>query len=190
MEDGKMRSNRMGWMASMLALLMATAGVAEAQMSGGTAAALTDPEIAHVAVTANAIDVEVGKLALKESKNAQVRGFAQTMITDHTAVIGQASALVKKLGVTPVDNAVSQSLWTGAKEAEAGLAKVKGAAFDRAYMDREVGFHAAVLQALDATLIPGSQNAELKNLLVTVRPAIVAHLAHAKEIRAALGGGK
>lgn len=178
-----MLSNRMGWTGAMLALAVATTGVAEAQT-------LTDPEIAHVAVTANAVDVEVGKLALKESKNAQVRGFAQTMITDHTAVIGQASALAKKLGVTPVDNAVSQSLWSGAKEAEAGLGKVKGAAFDRAYMDREVGYHAAVLQALDATLIPGARNAELKGLLVAVRPAIETHLAHAKEIRASLGGGK
>jgi putative membrane protein len=186
-----MISVRTGLTVPVLALLLATSGVAEAQMSGATAAtALSDAEIAHVAVTANAIDVEVGKLALKTAKNAEVRGFAQTMITDHTAVIGQASALVKKLGVTPVDNSVSQSLWTGAHEVEANLAKVKGADFEKAYMDREVGFHQAVLEALDATLIPGATNAELKSLLQAVRPAIAAHLDHAKQIRAGLGGAR
>ena len=186
-----MISVRNGLAIPVLALLLATSGRAEAQASGAKAAtALSDAEIAHVAVTANAVDVEVGKLALKTAKNAEVRSFAQTMITDHTAVIGQASALVKKLGVTPADNAVSKSLWTGAHEAEANLAKVKGADFEKAYMDREVGFHQAVLDALDATLIPGATNAELKSLLQAVRPAIVAHLDHAKTIRTSLGGAK
>jgi putative membrane protein len=170
-------------------LLLATSGIAAAQRSGA-AAALTDPQIAHVAVTANAVDVEVAKLATAETKNPVVRSFAQTMITDHTAVIGQAASLAKKLGVTPADNAVSKSLWSGAKEAEAGLGKVKGAAFDRAYMDREVAYHQAVLQALDGTLIPGASNAELKSLLQAVRPAIAAHLEHAKSIRATLGNAR
>jgi putative membrane protein len=173
---------------AVVSLLLATSGAVAAQ--GGGAAALTDPQIAHVAVTANAVDVEVAKLATAETKNPAVRSFAQTMITDHTAVIGKAAALAKKLGVTPADNAVSQSLWSGAKEAEAGLGKVKGAAFDRAYMDREVAYHEAVLQALDGTLIPGASNAELKSLLQSVRPAIAAHLAHAKSIRAALGNAR
>jgi len=184
-----MISKHAGRSLAVVSLLLATSGVAAAQ-KGGAAAALTDPQIAHVAVTANAVDVEVAKLATAETKNPTVRGFAQTMITDHTAVIGQATNLAKKLGVTPADNAVSQSLWSGAKEAEAGLGKVKGAAFDRAYMDREVAYHEAVLQALDGTLIPGASNAELKSLLQAVRPAIAAHLAHAKTIRAALGNAR
>jgi putative membrane protein len=40
---------------------------------------------------------------------------------------------------------------------------------------------------VDKTLIPGAQNAELKALLVKVRPAFVAHLQHAKTIQASLG---
>ena len=49
-----------------------------------------------------------------------------TMITDHSAVNAQATALAKKLGVTPADNAVSQSLLkrgeggTGSARAPAG----------------------------------------------------------------------
>jgi putative membrane protein len=54
-------------------------------------------------------------------------------------------------------------------------------------MDREVGYHQAVLDAIDGLLIPTSSNAELKKLLADVRPAIAAHLAHAKQLRSSLG---
>ena len=60
-------------------------------------------------------------------------------------------------------------------------------AFDRAYIDREVAFHQTVLDALDDTLIPGATNEELRGLLQQVRPAIEAHLEHARELQSSLG---
>src|SRR4051794_14793939 len=71
---------------------------------------LSDPEVASVAVVANQIDISYADIAKEKSKNSDVLKFAETMKNDHTAVISQASALVKKLGVTPKDNAVSQQL--------------------------------------------------------------------------------
>ena len=44
------------------------------------------------------------------------------------------------------------------------------------------------IDAVDKTLIPGATNAELKALLVKVRPAFVAHLEHAKTVLQSLGG--
>jgi putative membrane protein len=164
-----------------LALILATQNPAPAAPPN-----LTDPEVAHVAVTANSIDIELAKFAQSRTKTPAVRQFAQTMISDHTAVNGQAAALAAKLGVTPADNAVSQSLQTGAAEARKKLEALQGAAFDRAYMDREVGYHQAVLDAIDKLLVPTTENADLKKLLVDVRPAIVAHLEHAKQIRTQL----
>lgn len=151
---------------------------------------LSDPEVAHVAVTANSIDVELARVAEARAVNREVKEFAATMIRDHSAVNAQAAALAKKLGVTPRDNAVSESLLSGAAAARATIEKQHGAAFDRAYVDREVGYHQAVLDALDTVLIPTTSNAELKDLLVAVRPAIAAHLAHAKQIQGTLGAAK
>jgi putative membrane protein len=151
---------------------------------------LSDPEVAHVAVTANSIDVELARFAQTRTHNAEVRQFASTMITDHTAVNAQAAELAGRLGVTPADNAVSQSLVSGAAQARTGLEPLRGAAFDRAYIDREVAYHQAVLDALDGLLIPTSSNADLRQLLVDVRPAIAAHLDHAKLIRTRLGPAK
>jgi putative membrane protein len=148
---------------------------------------LSDPAVAHVAVAANSIDIELAKVAQSRSKNPDVKQFATTMITDHSAVNAQAAALAGKLGVTPQDNEVSQSLLKGAAEARSAIEPLKGSAFDKAYIDREVAYHQAVLDALDRLLIPTTSNAELKKLLVDVRPAIAAHLKHAKKLQASLG---
>jgi putative membrane protein len=67
------------------------------------------------------------------------------------------------------------------------LESLKGGVFDKAYIDQEVRYHAQVIDAIDKTLIPNAKNAELKALLVAVRPAFVGHLEHAKQIQASLG---
>lgn len=170
-----------------LLLFFVTLGAAAGLPAQAPAPDLSDPEVAHVAVTANSIDIELAKYAQTRTRNTEVRKFAATMIADHGAVNAQAAALADRLGVTPRDNAVSQSLLTGAGEARTAIEKLDGIAFDRAYMDREIGYHQAVLDALDGLLIPTSSNAELKKLLVDVRPAIAAHLAHARQLRSSLG---
>ena len=87
----------------------------------------------------------------------------------------------------PEDNPTSQSLKSAGTDNIASLKKLSGAAFDKAYVDHEVSYHQQVLDAIDKTLIPSAQNAELKALLVAVRPAFVGHLEHAKMIQSALG---
>jgi putative membrane protein len=147
----------------------------------------TDPQIAAIVVTANQVDIDAGKLAQSTSHSKDVKAFAQQMITDHGGVNKAATDLVHKLGVTPEDNSTSQSLKQGGDANLANLKTLKGAAFDRAYVDHEVAYHESVLDALDKTLIPSAHNEELKALLVKVRPAFVAHLDHAKHLQAELG---
>ena len=143
----------------------------------------SDPQIAGIVVTANQIDVDAGKLAKSSSQNKEVQAFAQQMITDHGAVNKQAAALAKKLKVKPEQSDTSKSLKQGARENMAKLKKLKGAAFDKAYVDHEVAYHEQVLGAIDKVLIPSAQNAELKGLIEKVRPAIAAHLEHAKMLQ-------
>jgi putative membrane protein len=145
-----------------------------------------DAQIAGIVVAANTVDIDAGKLAEKMSKNKDVKAFAQQMVTDHTGVNKQASALVKKLNVTPEDSDTSKSLKQGGEANIAKLKGMKGADFDKAYIDHEVTYHQAVLDAVDTTLIPNAKNAELKETLVKTRPAFVAHLEHAKHIQASM----
>jgi putative membrane protein len=156
-------------------------------LSSAQAAGPTDPQIAAIVVTANQVDIDAGKLALSKAKSADVKTFAQLMITDHSGVNKAATELVQKLHVTPESNPTSQSLQKGGDDNLAALKKLSGNAFDRAYVDHEVVYHQAVLDAVDTTLIPSAQNGELKALLVKVRPAFAAHLEHAKHLQNELG---
>jgi len=154
--------------------------------TAASAQSINDAQIASIVVTANQVDIDAGKLAATKSANAEVKKFANLMVADHTGVNKQAVALVTKLKVTPQDNDTSKSLKTGGDQNLDTLKGLSGAAFDKAYVDHEVAYHQAVLDAVDKTLIPNASNAELKALLVKVRPAFVAHLEHAKHVQASL----
>lgn len=170
-----------------MALLFVAAMISMPVMAqNGNSPQLTDPEIASVAVTANQIDVDYGKIALKKATNKNARKFAQTMIDDHTSIIDQAVALATKLGVTPKDNAVTQSLLDGAQKMKKTLNSKKGKAFDKAYIDNEVSYHEAVISTIKNVLIPETQNAELKELLQSAMPLLEHHLEMAKTAQSAL----
>jgi putative membrane protein len=147
---------------------------------------LSDPEVASVAVVANQIDISYAEIAKKKSKDAEVLKFAETMIRDHNAVIVQAAALVKKLGVTPKDNAVSKKLLADAEKTKKSLRSKSGKSFDKAYVDNEVAYHKAVIAAVESLLIPETENQELKALLQNVVPALKAHLGHAEMLQKSL----
>jgi putative membrane protein len=152
-------------------------------ISGAAAAAdLTDPQIAHIAYTAGVIDINAANLALKKSKNAEVRAFAENMVADHTAVNDQALALLKKLNVAPEDYDTSKALVAGAAAKAAELGALNGAAFDKAYVANEVAYHKTVNGALEGTLIPATSNAELKALLQTGFKIFQGHQQHAEHL--------
>lgn len=151
------------------------------------AAGPNDAQIAATVVTANQVDIDAGQWAESHAASAEVKSFAKLMVTDHTAVNKSATDLAGRLHLTPEDNATAQSLQKGGEDNVAHLKTLSGAAFDRAYVDHEVAYHEAVISALDTMLIPNATNADLKALMVKVRPAFVAHLEHAKHLQAQLG---
>lgn len=172
---------------SKLTAAMMTAGL----VLSGTAVyaqGINDAQIAAIVVTANQVDVDAGKLAGQRASNAEVKKFAEQMVRDHEGVNKQAVALATRLALTPQENDTSRALKAGGDKNLARLRTLAGPAFDTAYVEHEIAYHAQVLNALDKTLVPGASNAELKALLVKVRPAFVAHLEHAKHLRASLGG--
>jgi putative membrane protein len=152
-----------------------------------TTPTLTDAQIAHVAVTANSIDSAAGEAARSRARNGGVREFADMMIRDHGSTNRQAGELASRLTLVPEDNDVSRQLQREADDARTSLTNLTGTEFDRAYIDREVQYHQAVLDALDQRLIPGAQNAELKTFLQQVRPNVAAHLQRARTLRGTIG---
>lgn len=158
------------------AAMLTLAGAGHAQQQ----TAINDAQIAHIAYTAGQLDVEAARQALAQSRNADVRAFAETMLRDHQSVNEQALALLQRLGVTPQEHATSAALTSQAAAERQRLAGLEGAAFDRAYAQREAAFHSAVIDALRGTLIPSTDNAELKALLEAGLALFSAHQEHAE----------
>jgi len=149
-------------------------------------AAPTDPQIAMIAVAADNVDIDAGKLAADKTSNPKVKEFAELMVRDHTSVNNQATALAKKLNVTPEENATSRKLKSDGEKMIAKLKKLSGAEFDKAYIDNEVSYHEAVIAVVGNTLIPNTKNPELKSLLESAAPIFQSHLDHAKEVQTSL----
>jgi putative membrane protein len=147
---------------------------------------IDDPTIVAIFDAANTFDIETGELALKQSHTQAVRDLATQFIHDHTAVRQQGRDLAKKLGVTPTPPA-ELALADAHKKAIAELRTKSGAEFDKAYADHEVAYHQAVLDALNQTLIPAIQNAELKGFVEKVGPAFLGHLEAAKHLQKKVG---
>jgi putative membrane protein len=88
-----------------------------------------------------------------------------------------------KFLVNSEGSATSVSVAGGSRARIKPLRTFRGTALDRGYIDNEVTYHQTVIDALDKALIPDAKNAELKALLIKVRPAFVLHLEHAKLIQ-------
>ncbi|HEY7896813.1 MAG TPA: DUF4142 domain-containing protein [Gemmatimonadaceae bacterium] len=162
------------------------ASAAAPAVSTHAVAPLDDPTIVAIFDAANTWDIELGHLALKKSKNADVRTFADMMIRDHTAARKMGRDLAKKLHVTPTPPGKDFALYKDHVATLAKLNAARGAAFDKAYVDHEVWYHQAVIDAVTNTLLPATKNAELKDLEIKVAPNFQAHLAAAKDLQTKL----
>lgn len=154
------------------------------------AQAPTDPQIAQVVQTANRIDINHAKIALKKSKNPQVKEFANQMISDHTSLEKSVADLAKKLNVTPQDSATSKQLNQQAADEAKKLNSLSGKAFDQECVANEVAYHQAVIDAVSNTLIPNAKNAELKSALQGAAPLLQGHLQHAQQLQQFLSSDK
>jgi putative membrane protein len=162
---------------SPLVSLALVAGLAGCQPSSADARASTkldDPTIVAIFDAANTYDMETGSLAADKGSSPAVREFGKMLVRDHKNVRSQGRELAKSLNVTPTPPS-DFPLAKAHAEAMRSLLGQRGSAFDRAFLQHEVDFHNAVIDAVTKTLLPAIQNAQVKDLVATVAPAFVAH---------------
>jgi putative membrane protein len=104
------------------------------------------------------------------------------MIADHTDVNKQATDLASKLKITPEESTLSRAMKSDAERNMNRMKKLSGKDFDKLYLNDESAFHNAVIDTVDGKLLPSAENADLKSLLVKVRPALVSHREHADKL--------
>ena len=176
---------RVTYLAGAIALSVLTLAPAAAN-ARVTRAAVDDPTICAIFDAANTWDIETSDLAMKKGSTKEVRDLAAMFSRDHKAVRQQGRDLVKKMHVTPTPPK-DFALATDHADAMKTLQSTSGKAFDRAYLTHEVAYHKAVIDAINGTLLPATQNAELKDLEVKVGPAFQAHMLAAQRLLDAMG---
>jgi putative membrane protein len=145
------------------------------------AAKLDDPTIVAIFDAANTWDVETATLGEKKGTTKEIRDLAAMFARDHANVRQQGRDLAKKLGVTPTppkDFAMAKDHAAAMKKLDA----LSGKAFDKAFLEQEVAFHKAVIDAVTTTLLPALKNAEVKDLVTKVAPAFQAHMLAAQNL--------
>jgi putative membrane protein len=150
-----------------------------------TSVDLDDPTIVAIFDGANTADIETGELAAKKGTTKEIRDFGAMLARDHKGVRQLGRDLAKKLNVTPTPPKPNDFA-TNHAAAMKKLNAVDGKEFDKAFLQHEVGYHQAVIDAVEKTLLPAIKNAELRDLVVKVAPAFGAHRDAAKAMLAKL----
>lgn len=134
---------------------------------------------------ANMAEVDAGKLALEKSSDARIKKFAQMMIDDHTAALGEVEKLATSKGVT-LPNGASMMQKTKAT----ALKALSGSLFDKEYAKHPgVGSHETTVKLLKKIQKDG-KDADLKALADKLLPKVESHLAEAKTLTTSLTGKK
>ncbi|MGZ3742487.1 MAG: DUF4142 domain-containing protein [Pseudobdellovibrionaceae bacterium] len=165
---------------SMMILTMVSAGLlAKAQT-------LTDGQIIHIMKTANEEEADLGKMAHSRADNKYVKDFAKMMADTHKQSEKDVKDVASKTKIKAVENDISKNLESDTKAKEKDLKKLKGAEFDKAYIDQQITMHQQLLDDLNSKYIPAAQSQELKAYLETTKTHVQQHLSKAQEIQTSL----
>ena len=149
--------------------------------AGAQASRLDDPTIIAIFDAANTWDIETGAIAARKATTKEVSEFGAMLARDHEVVRKQGRDLVKKLGVHPTPPA-DFALARNHADALRTLEARSGKAFDRAFLEHEVAFHKAVIDAVNTSLLPALKNEEARALVTKVAPAFQAHMQAAQAL--------
>jgi putative membrane protein len=146
------------------------------------APALDDAAIVGIFDAANGWDIETGSLAAQKASRETVKSFGAMLARDHDAVRKQGRDLAAKLGATPTPVAADFALKKSHDAAMATLRGLSGAEFDQAFLEHEVAYHKAVIDAVTTAFLPAIKNPELKAFVEKVAPAFEAHMRQAENL--------
>lgn len=152
----------------------------------GAYTTLSDAQIVDVVKTANKGEIDTSKHAKKHAKNKEVQNFAKMMINHHEKSDKEAKKLSSKIKVKPETNDLSHSLEASVKDKMSSMKDLKGADYDKAYIQAQIDLHQTVLSSIEQSLLPSAKNAELKAMLEKTRTTVSGHLDEAKLINSQL----
>ena len=151
---------------------------------------VSQENVVAIILAANNTDLSYARLVPARARSAEVKAFAQRMLTDHTLLNARINDIAMRDRITVEDNAVSLDFRDHSAARRDILRELDGAKFDSTYIANEVQYHQELLDAISGVLIPSTKGGDLRDFVTSLRPAVSAHLAHAEQIRATLASQK
>src|SRR5690242_904458 len=142
-----------------------------------------DAAFAMAAAEGGLAEVELGKLAKEHASNADVKKFADKMVDDHGKANDELEGILKQKGVS-----APTALKGKEKASYDKLAKLNGAAFDRAYMDSMVKDHEKDVKEFEHESTSG-KDPDLKAFAGKTLPTLQEHLKMARDTHSKLSSG-
>jgi putative membrane protein len=165
-------------------------GLASALMcaaTGGWAQGKTDKAAQTFmtkAIQGNLAEVSMGQLALKQAESQEVRSYGQQLVTDHSAANKRATTVASQMGMTPPSEPSKKQQSDAAK-----MAKMSGAAFDRAFVQHMVADHRK--EIAEHRKAAKMKNDMAASYATEALPALEKHLEMAQALNKGMGkGGK
>ena len=145
-----------------------------------------DDHLVAIMLSTDNVDLSFARMGYSRASAREVKAFAQRMINDHSQAVALVNEIVSRHDISPKDNLMSRNLRDEATTQRELLRPLTGRAFDSAYVANEVAYHRHLLTIIDDVLLPRLEEGELRQQLVTMRPVLSAHLAHAEQLQATL----
>lgn len=155
---------------AILAAMTCFCGVAFAQSDK------TDMKFATTAAQGGMAEVAVGQVASSKAASADVKQFAQRMVTDHTKANQELNQTASKSGVT-----LPQGVAKEDKAKADRLTRLEGAAFDKAYMKMMVEDHEKTVALFEKEANSGS-DPDMKAFAQKTLPTLKEHLEMARSV--------
>ncbi|HAB03651.1 MAG TPA: DUF305 domain-containing protein [Pseudomonas sp.] len=144
------------------------------------AMAATSDDFVEAATEAGIAEVVTGKLAQEKSQNAEIKGFADMMVTDHTKANQELADIARKLDISVPDEA---ALTDKVKKV---ILEWRDESFDKSYVNNQVDAHEKAVE-LYKKEAASSDKAELKAFAAKTLPTLEAHLQKAKALQTTHG---
>ncbi|RIK94791.1 MAG: DUF305 domain-containing protein [Proteobacteria bacterium] len=155
--------------------------VAAGLLLAAPAFAGSDAEFVEKAASGGMMEVKLGEYASKNAASEDVRSFGQRMVTDHSKANAELKELAAKHDIT-VPTEMSDEHQAMSEK----LMGMKGAEFDRAYMDAMVDDHTADVEAFRAEAKEGAT--EIDRWAAKTVPTLEMHLEMARDVHKQVAG--
>ncbi|WP_250536634.1 DUF4142 domain-containing protein [Caballeronia sp. AZ10_KS36] len=143
---------------------------------------LSDAQMVGVLLTANHAEIAAAQIALRRTRSTSLRSFARRIVDENAQIAQETNDMLRRLGANAQPSSMSDALARQSRDDTDMLGEEDEYAFAQAYLEREVDFLGRLVNTVD-DFIRSTHSADVKVLLVRVRPAFTLHLDQARRLQ-------